>query len=187
MHPIGAASGIYLDAQTMNIVFTGMRGTGKSTLGRALADHLKWPFVDVDKEIERRLNKKIIHLIEKEGWSAFRALERTMAQELTMRDRTVISTGGGMLIDPTCCKLLKENAHVVLLVCNLDQLKICLASSYKRPSLTGKASAIEEIEKVWEERKERYHALADTIHDTTDWPPLEILLEKLKRVPDLNL
>lgn len=169
----------------MNIIFTGLRGTGKTTLSRALATELNWSFVDLDEEMERILNKKIIQFIEEEGWGHFRKLEKKMAQKAAQRDQTVISTGGGTLMDTENGKVLKKNGHVVLLVCDMNQIKKTLEKSHARPSLTGEKSAIEEIEAVWEQRKERYYAVADTIHDTTGWPPVEELIEKLRKIPNL--
>jgi shikimate kinase len=169
----------------MNIVFTGLRGTGKTTLGRALAESLNWPFIDLDEEIERILNKKIVQFIEEGGWEPFRALEKQVARKAAKKEKTVISTGGGTLIDPENADVLKKNGHVVLLVCDMKQLKETLEKSHARPSLTGQKDAIEELEEIWEQRKKQYHALADTIHDNTGWPPVEDLLEKLKAIPHL--
>lgn len=169
----------------MNIVFTGMRGTGKTTLGQALAQAIEWPFLDLDQMIETELNKKIVQLVEEEGWEAFRKLEKEMAHRLALHDRTIISTGGGTLIDEDNARALKENGHVVLLTCDLTALQSYLNQSYLRPSLLGKFSAVDEVETIWAQRKDRYHAVADTVHDTTNWPDVETLIQKLRNVEGL--
>ncbi|MDP2625159.1 MAG: shikimate kinase [Candidatus Peregrinibacteria bacterium] len=171
----------------MNIVFTGMRGTGKSSLGKELSRRIKWDFIDIDKEIERILNKKVVQYVEEAGWEAFRKMEQEVAIEAANRTKTVISTGGGTMMDPESARALKASGHVVLLICDMEKLKEYLLASYERPSLGGEKSAIEELEEVWGQRKDQYHAIADTIHETNRWPNVKELLEKLKSIPDLDL
>lgn len=82
---------------------------------------------------------------------------------------------------------LKAHGLVVLLVADLLTLKKNLAQSHSRPSLTDtagateKISALDELEVVWMDRRDRYHAVADLVHDTTHGMDLEGLLEKLNR------
>jgi shikimate kinase len=168
----------------MNIVLTGLRGTGKTSLGKLLAEKLKWDFVDIDKEIEKKIQISLHEWIRANGWNAFRAIEKEMALESAKRDNTVIATGGGTLLNEESAVTLKKSGHIILLVCSMETLKKNLQESYARPSLKGEC-AIEEIQEIWEERKETYHRWADTIHDTTAWPNLEELIEKLKTVPHL--
>lgn len=162
-----------------------MRGTGKTTLGKQLAEALGWPFVDLDREIERISNKKIVQLVEEEGWETFRAIEKKAVEHAAALDCTVISTGGGTLMDHDNTATLKENGHVILLTCDLAQLIKNLEASHARPALTRGKTALEEVAEVWESRKARYHEVADTVHDTSDWPPIESLIKKLRTVPGL--
>ena len=80
---------------------------------------------------------------------------------------------------------LKKNGTVVLLIAEFETLRknlTNLGQSHTRPSLTdqtGQTSALDELETVWEDRRDRYHAVADLIHDTTHGMDLEGLLEKL--------
>ena len=170
----------------MNIIFTGMRGTGKTTLGKQLAEALGWDFVDIDQLIELKLNTKIDQFVKENGWDAFRKEEKEVAAQCANLDKTIISTGGGTMMNPKSAKHLKKNGTVILLTCAPKQLRDYLEAGYERPSLTGK-SALEELEKVWEERKDQYHAVADLIHDTTHWPSINDLIEKLHNHPDLTL
>lgn len=158
------------DFKEKNIVLTGMRGSGKTTLGRQLAAHLNRPFVDLDEMIEAFTGKSIKTIVEEEGWDTFRAHERTAAKTAADLDGTVIATGGGTLIDETNATLLKKNGWVILLTCTPERLREYLKTSPHRPPLTDAASSLEEIETLWETRKKRYHAIADAIVDTTQWP-----------------
>ena len=169
----------------MNIILTGMRGTGKTTLGQQIAQALKWNWLDVDHEFERT-NKTTVHeFVKEKGWDAFRQKEKEIALKAALQNHTVISTGGGTLMDPQSAKALKNSGIIILLVCDLDILKNYLRSDTQRPSLTG-IDPLEELEQVWNARKDRYHALADLIHDTSKWPSHQLLLDKLREHPKLK-
>ena len=75
-------------------------GTGKSTVGHILADLLEFQFVDTDRTIEQRAGKRIAEIFAADGEPAFRALESALVQELGSASGTVISTGGGLVVDP---------------------------------------------------------------------------------------
>ncbi len=76
-------------------VFIGFSATGKSTIGRLVADELGWSLVDTDAEIERREGESIPDLFERRGEAAFRAIERQVLVEALGRDRAIVATGGG--------------------------------------------------------------------------------------------
>lgn len=96
------------------IVLTGFMGTGKSTVGRRLADHLGWDFVDTDHLIEAR-HGPIPAIFSQDGEAAFRDIEATIASEVAMRRRTVVATGGGMMLDRRNISSLGRSAPVVCL------------------------------------------------------------------------
>lgn len=171
----------------MNIILIGLRGTGKTTLGEQLARTLEMEWLDTDREVEKHTGLPIGELIKTHGWETFRAHEKEVALTVAARTDTVISTGGGTIMDSESADALKRSGVMVLLVCDLALLRIYLEAGHERPSLTEDAPAHDEIEKIWEERKARYHALADIVHDTTDWPSsLERLLDKLRTHPKLG-
>ena len=82
----------------INVVLTGFMGTGKSSVGRAVA-RLGRPFVDMDVEIEPRAGKTISAIFEEEGEAAFRRMEADLCRELSPRQGLVVATGGGALVD----------------------------------------------------------------------------------------
>ena len=78
-----------------NIFLTGFSGTGKSQVGRIVARLLGWSFLDTDEEIAKRTGKTVEAIFRDEGEKAFREIERIVVSESCLRERQVISTGGG--------------------------------------------------------------------------------------------
>lgn len=151
----------------MNVVLTGLRGSGKSTLGRILARLLGYGFRDTDRDIVRRAGMSINDIVAQHGWEHFRALERQVVADAARLRKHVIAVGGGALIDAANARVVKERSIVVLLVCDLATLATRIAHHSHRPSLTGQGPAEAEIAQVWEERRERYHAVADLTYDVS--------------------
>jgi shikimate kinase/3-dehydroquinate synthase len=104
-----------------NVVLTGFMGTGKTTVGRLLADDLGYRFVDTDALIEERLGP-IPDLFASHGEEAFRAIERAIAVELAGQTGLVISTGGRMMLDPANVRALSANGRVFCLVATPEEV-----------------------------------------------------------------
>lgn len=151
----------------MNVVLAGMRGTGKSSIGRVLADLLGFRFIDTDMLIEELAGCRIADLVLHHGWGYFRALERQVVDRVTAAEQQVVAAGGGTLIDEDNAARLKTRGIVVLLVCDTAVLQRRITAGSNRPSLTGHASAIDELEQVWQTRRERYRAVADLVYDVS--------------------
>jgi shikimate kinase len=124
-------------------------------------------FRDTDRDIVRRAGMSINEMVAQSGWDHFRAVERQVVSEAAQLGNQVIAVGGGALIDDENARVVKESAVVVLLVCDLPVLAARIARHSHRPSLTGQASAEAEIAQVWEQRRERYHAVADLTYDVS--------------------
>jgi len=90
-------------------------GTGKSSVGRVVASHLRFSFVDTDELIESRAGKSIADIFAQAGEPVFRELETQLVQELARAQKTVISTGGGLVANAANLASLKEHAMVVCL------------------------------------------------------------------------
>jgi shikimate kinase len=151
----------------VNIVLTGLRGTGKSSIGAALARQLGYTFLDTDVAIEAQAGMRIADIVAQHGWPHFRALEREVVAQTATADRHVIAAGGGTLMDAYNAKRLKASGVVVLLLGDVPILQRRIGVEGNRPSLTGQGSAVAELNRVWEERRERYYAVADLTYDVS--------------------
>lgn len=98
-----------------NLALIGFMGTGKTSVGRLVAEALGFEFLDTDELIQSRTNRTIADIFAKEGEPAFRELERQVVRELSTRERTVISTGGGLPTNEENLAALKSFALVVCL------------------------------------------------------------------------
>jgi len=104
-----------------NLILTGFMGTGKTTVGRLVAQKLGREFIDTDVIIEER-HGPIHEIFDRQGESAFRDIERALAQELGHRSGLVIATGGRMLLDPENVRVLSENGRIFCLVATPEEI-----------------------------------------------------------------
>ena len=104
------------------IVLVGLPGSGKSTVGRALARRLGLVCVDSDHEIERRLGCSIAAYFADRGEAAFRDLEEAVIDELSQRQGLVLSTGGGAVLRPRNREQLHRHSHVFYLRSTPEEL-----------------------------------------------------------------
>ncbi len=118
-----------------NLALIGFMGTGKSVVGRMVADALHFTFLDTDHVIEARAGKSISEIFAQEGEPAFRQWERRIVEELTRRDRTVIATGGGLPTDPANLASLKTHALVVCLWASPESIWERVRAHEHRPLL----------------------------------------------------
>ncbi len=160
-----------------NIVLIGYRTTGKTTVGRLIAQRLGWEFVDTDVLIEQQAKKSIAEIVAQEGWQGFRRREKEVIAEVSAKENMVIAVGGGAVINTENVKNLKQNGILIWLKANADTIAKRLLKDKKtasqRPSLTGK-SVVEEIEEVLRERLPLYQQAADIEVDTERYSPEEI-------------
>lgn len=118
---------------TSNIVLAGFMGTGKSTVGRLVAEALAWPFVDADQEIVRMTGRSIPAIFEQEGEAGFRRREKALCLQLASREGQVIATGGGMLLDPESRAAMLKTGLVVCLTAEPEIIRSRLADFEGRP------------------------------------------------------
>ena len=135
-----------------NLVLTGFMGTGKTTVGRILADRLGYRFVDTDEVIESR-EGPISEIFEQHGEAAFRAMERAFARELAGRGGLVVATGGRMMLDPECADCLAPGAHVVCLTAAPETIIERIAGTSRRP-LLDVADPSARVRQLWARRAE---------------------------------
>src|ERR1051325_9736017 len=97
------------------LALIGFMGTGKSSVGRLVAEQLHYDFVDTDERIEQRIGKTIAQIFAQEGEAAFREMERQLVAEMASWRGKVISTGGGLPATRTNLASMKEHALVLCL------------------------------------------------------------------------
>jgi len=145
----------------MNIVLIGYRGTGKSTVGRALASTLRRTLISTDTEIVKRAGRSIPEIVAQDGWDYFRELESEICRDLAGRDNVIIDTGGGAVLRPQNVEVLKRSGTLFWLTASVETIKRRIGGDTQRPSLTGTKSFMDEIREVLEERTPKYQAAAD--------------------------
>lgn len=118
-----------------NIALIGFMGSGKTSVGRALAELLGFRFVDTDELIEGRARKRISEIFAREGEPAFRALEGSIVRELADGHGLVISTGGGLPTDQSNLDSLKTHALVVCLWASPEKIFERVGTQSHRPLL----------------------------------------------------
>ena len=143
-----------------NIVLIGFMGSGKSTVGKAVADRLNLPFYDLDLYIEKKQNMKITEIFEKFGEEHFRRLETAAAAELSAKEKVVISCGGGTVLRKENADILKKNGRVFYLKIDAKTVIERLKDDCSRPLLQrdDKEAAINEL---LNKRSPIYEAVCD--------------------------
>jgi shikimate kinase len=106
-----------------NIVLIGMRASGKTECGRALAQRLGRPFLDLDDELERIAGRGVDEVLEQDGESAFRELEAQVLAEAAGRRGHVIATGGGAVLHGEAFEALARTGEVVYLQASVEELQ----------------------------------------------------------------
>ena len=96
-----------------NLILIGFMGTGKTSLGKLLAEKLGRGFIDIDQKIEQDAGLSIPQIFEKYGEKYFRELEKNAVKEITQRRGLVIATGGGTIKDEENLRLLKNSGVIV--------------------------------------------------------------------------
>lgn len=147
----------------MNVVLIGFMGTGKSAIGRALAQRLGWAHMDTDTEIERRFGKKIRLIFAQDGEAEFRQAETKVLQEISVSDQLILSTGGGTPLRQENAALLAQIGTIVLLTTPPERIAARVGKRLaERPLLAGwEHDPLTRVRQLLQERTPRYEALAD--------------------------
>ena len=158
-----------------NLVLTGFMGTGKTSLGKLLAEKLGRCFVDLDQKIEQDTGMTVPQIFEKYGEKYFRELEKNAVKEVAARKNLVIATGGGTVKDEENIRLLKNSGVMVCLTTEPEEIFRRTERRGERPVLdAGDEDRLNTIKKLLAERQ-KFYAQADYTVDTTDWSPLQIM------------
>ncbi|MBI2354820.1 MAG: shikimate kinase [Deltaproteobacteria bacterium] len=139
-------------------------GSGKSSVGRLLAQSLGLPFIDLDEVIVAAAGKTINAVFAEEGEPAFRALESACLERVLEGARGVIATGGGAVVAEQNRRLMQRYGTVINLTASLPRLLERLSGSEDRPLYAGERPE-ERMRRLLEER-EQFYAAADIRIDT---------------------
>jgi XRE family transcriptional regulator, aerobic/anaerobic benzoate catabolism transcriptional regulator len=146
------------------VALIGLRGAGKSTLGAKLAQLLRMPFVELDREVEKEAGAKLGEVFAMYGHDAFRRFERrALDRVLAQHPRAVIAAGGSLVTDPATYELLLERCFCVWLKASPeDHMARVMAQGDMRP-FRGRAAALDEIRTLLADRDLLYARAAATI------------------------
>ena len=162
-----------------NIFLIGPMGVGKTTIGRLLAELLQLKFYDSDEEIEQTTGAPISWIFDVEGESGFRQREKKAIEELTQKNKIVLSTGGGAVLDAENQKLLASRGQVVYLKLSLESQWQRVQKDKSRPLLqTGDPK--KKLEQLHKEREKLYLAIANQIIETNGQTPHSICKQIIK-------
>jgi XRE family aerobic/anaerobic benzoate catabolism transcriptional regulator len=149
------------------IALLGLRGAGKSTLGAKLAESMKIPFVELDREVEKEAGAALGEVFALYGQDAFRRFERRALERVLARDeRAVIAVGGGLVTDTASYKMLLERCVCVWLKASPEEhMARVIAQGDMRP-FKGRSAALDEVRQLLADR-DRLYQRADLVLDTS--------------------
>lgn len=162
-----------------HIVIIGFMGSGKTRVGKRLAQEYGLPFIDVDRVVTKKMNLTISEIFQRFGEPYYRALETLVIKELTNdKERKVISLGSGLPIQEQNQKYLKDLGTIIYLKGSLETLKKRLEAGSSNPLLEGDDRE-DKIKKLLKQRDPVYAKYAD-IEVITGVKPFEALIEEIK-------
>ena len=167
--------------QKESIFLVGPMGSGKSTVGRLLAEKLHYQFVDSDHVIEERTGTTIPTIFDIEGEEGFRAREQAVIEEFTQLPEIVLATGGGAVLKPENRRALAGRGFVIYLKSPVHALLQRTRMDRNRPLLqTDNPKAV--LTKIVEEREPLYQAVADMVIETEFYSVHRVVKQIMERL-----
>jgi shikimate kinase len=168
--------------RTPGLYLVGFMGTGKTTVGRTLAEELGWAFFDLDSEVEKREQRAITQIFEGSGEEHFRALETSALERLVSRVQSghpcVIATGGGAFVRQHNWNIVENNGVTIWLDCPVETIELRLGTEDKTRPLSWDRAKMREL---YELRRPLY-ARADFQIDADCSDPLQVM-ERIRDLP----
>ncbi|AUZ05623.1 shikimate kinase AroK [Vitreoscilla stercoraria] len=164
-----------------NLIFIGLMGAGKTTIGKCLAQRLGWQFYDSDQEIVKRSGVPISTIFELEGEASFREREHAVIQDLSAMKRCVIATGGGAILQAANRELLQASGTVIYLSTSIDCILKRTSQDKSRPLLQVE-NPREQLEKLFQLRDPLYHEIADVIIETHTQPISAVVSQLIQQL-----
>lgn len=151
--------------ENINIIFIGLMGSGKTSIGKHLSKTLGKKFIDTDHAIEMKTGVNVATIFELEGEKGFRFREKNFLMELKSYQNLIIATGGGIILSLTNKKLLSNLGKIFYLKSNPRELALRLKGDKSRPLLQN-VNMEETLCALFEERDPIYNDIADYIIET---------------------
>jgi shikimate kinase len=151
-------------ASPPHVILVGLPGVGKTTIGKAAAKHLGRPFLDFDREIERREGLDVREIFSLKGEEHFRALEFALTEELSITGGMVLSPGGGWITQQKSVELLRSVGRIIYLRASPETVARRLRRVETRPLLAGRDPLVA-LQELYEKRRALYET-ADVVLDT---------------------
>jgi shikimate kinase len=167
----------------MMIYLIGPMGSGKTTIGKILSSRLKYQFFDTDEEIKKKTGMSISSIFDKQGESGFRIIESQALEELSIKPKSIISTGGGTVLIKENRVIMKNGTCIYLKIDFEEQLKR-LANSDDRPLVSKNSDG--SIEKTNAAREPFFLDLADIVIDTSNLNENEVTQQILSSLKSKN-
>jgi shikimate kinase len=168
-----------------NIILIGYRCTGKTSVGRKVAEKMELPFYDTDQMIADRIGKTIKAWVEEKGWASFRQEEKAVIKDLSSSAPGVISLGGGAVMDPENRERLRQMGLIVWLTADVGTIMTRMKSDPNnmdnRPPLSDNDWETE-IKDLMIQRSPVYRQLADSSIET-EGKTIEAVTEELLNLP----
>jgi len=167
-------------ARTRRVALVGLRGAGKTTLGRALAGELQVPFFELDREIERLSGVSLGQVLELYGQQAYRRYELQALKELLRENGAfVVAAGGSIVAEPATYELLLRSCSTIWVRTSPEEhMARVIAQGDQRP-MADSSQAMDDLRRILQEREPLY-ARADLAVDTTAVPPLQSVAEIMR-------
>lgn len=166
------------------LILTGFMGSGKSSVGRVIAQRLACPFIDLDAEIVYAAGRSINEIFAADGEQAFRTMETESLRRALSGSRGVIATGGGVVISDSNRRMMRSKGVVINLAVTLPQVLARLHGATDRPLFSCCDS--ENRVKLLMEEREQFYAEADIRIDTDGKSVEDVAAEILRFVKELH-
>lgn len=147
-----------------HVFLIGMPGSGKSSLGRRVANNLGLPYTDTDSRITQAVGCSVTDIFERYGQDAFRHAETNILIQLTREPPALVSTGGGMILREENRRIMRNHGLIVLIDRPLEDILSDIKLD-RRPLLAQKG--LGEVERLYHERIDIYRAAADAVLDNS--------------------